>query len=75
MYVRVKDPTSGHQFDRPAEDPLIADGTLVPLNSKRWPPADQARPPLFHTSPVEAAPTDAGAQPETPETAHEENMR
>lgn len=75
MYIRVKDPTSGHQFDRPEDDPLIKDGTLLPLNSKRWPPADQARPPLFNVSPTKAAPTDSGTQPETPETTTEETIR
>ena len=75
IYVRVKDPSSGHQFDRPADDPMIADGTLIPLNSKRWPPAEQARPPLFHVSPASAAPQDSGEVPDSPEITPEENVR
>ena len=73
MYVRVKDPESGHQFDRPANDPLIADGTLIPLNSKRWPEAEQARPALFNVN--RATPKDSGASPDAPETTTEENIR
>lgn len=74
IYVRVKDPSSGHQFDRPADDPMIADGTLIPLNSKRWPNSEQARPPLFHVSP-KAAPQDSGEVPDSPEITPEENVR
>ena len=47
MYVRVQDPASGHQFDRPENDPLIEAGELTLLNSDRWPAVDQARPPKF----------------------------
>jgi len=48
-YIRVTDPTSGHQFDRPENDPLIELGELVPLNSDRWPDSDIERPAKFHT--------------------------
>ena len=64
MYIRVKDPTSGHQFDRPEGDPLIEEGLLIPLNSEQWPPAEQARPPKFAITPPpkKAAPTVSGAE-------------
>lgn len=48
MYIRVKEPTSGHEFDRPEGDPLIELGLLVLLDSPRWPPSDVARPPKHH---------------------------
>ena len=54
-YVRVKDPSSGHQFDLPAEHPWITSGEVIPLRSKRWPDVEQARPAKHHIPKVSPA--------------------
>lgn len=47
MWVRVKDPGTGHEFDVPDGDPRI--GPLLDLlDSYRYPPAHQPRPPKHH---------------------------
>lgn len=72
MYIRVEDPTSGHQFDRPDDDPMIADGTLKPITSKRWPPSDVVRPPLHHIPKTPASRPDQSApSTEAPQDATE----
>lgn len=49
MFVRVKDPSTGHEIDLPEEHPWITSGDLVLLGSDRWPPSPVCRPPLYHT--------------------------
>lgn len=72
MYVRVTDPSNGHQFDRPEGDPLIEAGLLVPLDSPRWPPSDVERPAKHHiptkspaSRPVQSASAAAAPQDAT----------
>jgi hypothetical protein len=73
MFVRVKDPDSGHQFDRPENDPLIEQGLLIPLNSKRWPPSEIERPPLHHIpkSPAADRSDQSAPEPSAPQDATE----
>jgi hypothetical protein len=52
MFVRVKDSTSGHEFDVPENDWRIADGSLVPVKSDRYPPHHSVRPPKFNIWPI-----------------------
>ncbi len=61
MYVRVKEPTSGHEVDRPENDPLIELGILIPLNSPRWPPSEVERPAKFHIPKTPASRSDQSA--------------
>jgi len=72
-YIRVTDPTSGHQFDRPENDPLIALGELVPLNSDRWPDSDIERPAKFQAHPksVAARPHQSASASAAPQDATE----
>lgn len=57
MFVRVKDSTSGHEFDVPEDDWRIKDGSLVPVKSDRYPPHHAPRLPKFNVSPVRATPS------------------
>lgn len=52
-FVRVKDPSTGHQFDVPEKDPRIGK-VFTLLNSDRYPRARVSRPPKYHISPVAA---------------------
>jgi hypothetical protein len=54
MFVRVKDSTSGHEFDVPENDWRIAAGSLVPVKSDRYPLHHTARPPKFNIRPIRA---------------------
>lgn len=54
MFVRVKDSTSGHEFDVPATDWRIEAGSLIPVKSDRFPPSPVARLPKFNVGPVRA---------------------
>jgi len=54
MFVRVKDSTSGHEFDVPASDWRIAEGSLVPVKSDRFPAWHAPRPPKFNVQPIRA---------------------
>lgn len=54
MFVRVKDSTSGHEFDVHESDWRIADGSLVLVKSDRYPASPVARLPKYNVSPVRA---------------------
>jgi len=54
MFVRVKDSTSGHEFDVHESDWRIKDGSLVPVKSDRYPPTHAPRLPKYNVSPVRA---------------------
>lgn len=48
LWVRVKDPSSGHEFDRREDDPAVISGRFVPVKSKQYPPSPIARRPKHH---------------------------
>lgn len=54
MFVRVKDSTSGHEFDVPENDRRIKDGSLVPVKSDRYPPYHAPRLPKYNIRPIRA---------------------
>lgn len=47
MFIRVRDPETGHQFDTPESDPRIGQ-TLHKVDQRRWPPSRVVRPPKHH---------------------------
>lgn len=49
MYLRVRDPDTGHHFDVPEGSPLLRDGLVVPVT--RYEPSPVARPPKHSTGP------------------------
>lgn len=73
MYVRVKDPSNGHEFDRPEGDPLIEQGLLKDVTSKRWPHSNVERPPKHHipTAPANR-PDQSATSAEAPQDATEQ---
>jgi hypothetical protein len=48
LWIRVKDPSSGHEFDRREDDPAVISGRFVPVKSKQYPPSPIARRPKHH---------------------------
>lgn len=54
MYIRVKDPSTKHEFDLPEEHSWIASGEVTPVKSDRYPPSPQERPAKFHLDPPTA---------------------
>lgn len=62
MYIRVKDPDTGHEYDLAEDHPLIRDGLVKPVKSDRYPPSEVIRPPKHHIpkapaiAPVQSAP-------------------
>lgn len=47
MFVRVKDTTTGHEFDVPEDDKRIA-RSLLRIKDDRYPPVRKPRPPKYH---------------------------
>ncbi|MFE5309701.1 hypothetical protein [Isoptericola sp. NPDC056605] len=45
MFIRVKDPSTGHEFDVPEADPRLADGRLKRVKDERYPPSTLVRHP------------------------------
>lgn|GEM_PF-2650226 len=45
MFIRVIDPSTGHQFDVPETDPRLPDGRLRRMSEKQWPPSEIIRHP------------------------------
>lgn len=43
-FVRVKDPRTGHEFDRRADDPAVISGRFVQVKPKQYPPSPYPRP-------------------------------
>ncbi|TDE02835.1 hypothetical protein [Jiangella asiatica] len=42
-YVRVKSPTTKHEFDVPETDPRLKRGLLTRIKDDRYPPVDRPR--------------------------------
>ncbi len=73
MYVRCKDPETGHEIDRPEGDPLITAGLLKIITSKRWPPVRHPRRPKFHIPKTPARqPDQSASSPEAPDATEKE---
>ena len=49
MYVRVKDPTTRHEFDLPEQHPHIRKGLVEVVKPKQYPPSPLMRRPKHHT--------------------------
>lgn len=71
LFVRVKDPQTGHEFDRREDDPAVVSGRFVPVKDKQYPPSPLARPAKHHiklagrsTASRETTPASASEAPE-----------
>lgn len=60
MFVRVKDKSTGHEFDVPESDPRIGK-SLTALSKKDYPPSSVIRRPKHHLNlkPKQSAPSKA----------------
>jgi len=38
-FIRVRDPQTGHEFDRRADDPAVLSGRFVQVKPKQYPPS------------------------------------
>ena len=43
MFIRVKDPSTGHEFDVPEKSSLLRKGLVKPVNKKHYPPSQYPR--------------------------------
>ena len=43
MYIRVKDPSTGHEFDVPERSSLLRRGLVRPIKGDRYPPSHYPR--------------------------------
>lgn len=50
MYVRVKDPSTGHEFDVPETSSLLRRGLVRRVKPDRYPPSPLPRPAKHHIS-------------------------
>lgn len=48
MYVRVKDPSTGHEFDVLESSVLLRKELVKPVKSNRYPPSPYRRPAKHH---------------------------
>lgn len=48
LWVRVKDPLTGHEFDRRPDDPAVVQGRFVRVKPDRYPPTPYPRPAKHH---------------------------
>lgn len=48
MYVRVKDESTGHEFDVREDSLLLRKGRVKPVKAKEYPPSAVARRPKHH---------------------------
>lgn len=44
MFIRVRDPKTGHEFDRREDDKALAEGRFVPVKGDRYQPSPYPRP-------------------------------
>ncbi len=47
-YVRVKDPSTGHEYDLRETSPLLVNGVVERVKDDRYPPSRVPRPPKHH---------------------------
>lgn len=69
MFVRVKDKSTGHEFDVPESDPRIGK-TFTPLSKKHYPPSTAVRRPKHNVGRKSASVT---PDPSKAESSKEEN--
>lgn len=48
MYVRVKDPSTGHEYDLRETSPLVVKGVVERVKDDRYPPSRVPRRPKHH---------------------------
>lgn len=74
MYVRVRDPQTGHEFDMPDNHPHIAKGLVQIVKAKQYPPAAVMRRPKHHVKLARRSAREPVAPPEvTAEVTDKEN--
>lgn len=64
-FVRVKDSSTGHQFDVPEKDPRIGKAFTL-LNSDRFPRARSPRPPKHYVPALTAKPVEQESSDTSP---------
>jgi hypothetical protein len=48
LWIRVKDPETGHEFDRREDDPAVVSGRLERVKDKQYPASPLPRPAKHH---------------------------
>ena len=74
LYLRVKDPDTGHEFDLPANHPHITKGLVHLVKAAQYPPAAVMRRPKHHVKLARRSAREPVAPPEvTAEVTDKEN--
>lgn len=76
-WVRVRDPRTGHEFDRREDDPAVISGRFVRTKPERYPPSWQPRPAKYRPRKLAGLsasrePTARSARPEVQEATEGE---
>lgn len=48
LWIRVKDPVTGHEFDRREDDPAVVSGRFERVKAEEYPPSALPRPAKHH---------------------------
>lgn len=72
-YVRVKDKSTGHEYDLPAGHRFITEQLVDVVKGDRYPQSQNARPAKHHTTKTQAVQT--AAEEVSPEAAPAKNTR
>lgn len=77
LWVRVRDPKTGHEFDRRTDDPAVVSGRFVRVKPKQYPPVAQPRRMKHHLNlaglSASRVPSPQDAVSETTEATEKEN--
>lgn len=77
LWVRVRDPKTGHEFDRRTDDPAVVSGRFVVVKPKQYPPVAQPRRTKHHLNlaglSASRVPAADVSSPETTEATEKEN--
>lgn len=74
MFVRVKDPSTGHEFDVPETSMLLRRGLVRRVKSARYPPSPVRRRKKYHLNLAGPSATRSpGDSPELPDLAATHN--
>lgn len=70
LFVRVKDKSTGHEFDVRSDSLLLTEGSVEPVKADRFPESHTLRAPKHHLKPAgRSATRTAAPSSEAPKTA------
>lgn len=74
MFIRVKDPSTGHEFDVPEEHWWLSAGLVKPVKKAAYPPSPVARPAKHHLDPAPSRARQSVPSDEAPSSTAEKEQ-